>query len=142
MLERSAVFDRIGGAETIDRLVEKFYERMDTLPEAAEIRTLHADDLTSTKDVLKRYLGEWTGGPKDYSSERGHPRLRRRHLPIAIGIPERDAWLLCMAGALEETVADEEARTVLYSEMASLADWMRNQGDNPHDQQRPDHHHH
>ena len=60
--------------------------------------------------VLKKYLGEWLGGPKLYSTERGHPMLRARHLPFAIGVAERDAWLLCMNGALDETIADEAAR--------------------------------
>lgn len=57
-------FTRIGGAGAVDRLVEAFYARMDTLPEAATIRAMHGSDLNATKDVLKRYLGEWMGGPK------------------------------------------------------------------------------
>lgn len=75
-----SMFERIGGPVVIDRLVESFYRRMDALPEAAGIRAMHADDLTSTKQVLKRYLTEWTGGPKLYSPEKGHPRLRQRHM--------------------------------------------------------------
>lgn len=84
-------FDQIGGAQTVDRLVEAFYRRMEALPEARTIRALHPPDLAATKEVLKRYLGEWLGGPKAYSQERGHPRLRMRHLGFRIGIAERDA---------------------------------------------------
>ncbi|MGB2942834.1 MAG: hypothetical protein WBB79_08435, partial [Candidatus Macondimonas sp.] len=62
-----SMFERVGGAPTIDRLVESFYARMDSLPEANVIRAMHAPDLGPTKDVLKRYLGEWMGGPKHYS---------------------------------------------------------------------------
>jgi hemoglobin len=127
------MFERIGGAATVDHLVEAFYARMDTLPEAKTIRALHAPDLGPVKEVLKRYLGEWLGGPTLYSAERGHPRLRQRHLGFPIGNAERDAWLLCMRGALDETIGDAEARQEIYSLLAKLADWMRNQEDNPHD---------
>lgn len=128
-----SMFERVGGAVTIDRLVEAFYQRMDTLPEAKTIRAMHATDLGSVKNILKRYLSEWTGGPKLYSPEKGHPRLRQRHMGFAIGNTERDAWLLCMRGALEETVADDDARQELDAALTKLADWMRNQAGNPDD---------
>lgn len=128
-----SMFERVGGAVTIDRLVEAFYKRMDTLPEAKTIRAMHATDLGSVKNILKRYLSEWTGGPKLYSPEKGHPRLRQRHMGFAIGNTERDAWLLCMRGALEETVADDDARQELDAALTKLADWMRNQAGNPDD---------
>lgn len=127
------LFEFIGGQPTVDRLVDAFYRRMDTLPEAADIRAMHVADLTMTKDVLKRYLGEWLGGPARYSEERGHPRLRMRHLKVFIGPAERDAWMLCMRGALEETVEDGYARAMIEQPLAELAEWMRNDPDNPHD---------
>lgn len=133
------MFERIGGALTIDRLVESFYQRMDLLPEARAIRALHPEDLGPTKQVLKRYLTEWTGGPKLYSVEKGHPRLRQRHLRVPIDVSARDAWLVCMRGALEATIADEAARGALDDALSKLADWMRNQADNPHDAQRGAH---
>jgi len=120
------MFDRIGGAVTIDRLVEAFYRRMETLDEAAVIRAMHPDDLAGTKQVLKRYLSEWTGGPKLYSPEKGHPRLRQRHMGFRIGDTERDAWLSCMRGALQETVIDADALAELDVALSRLADWMRN----------------
>ena len=122
----ASMFKRIGGSATIDRLVERFYEKMDTLPEAQVIRAMHAADLGLIKDVLKRYLTEWTGGPKLYSVEKGHPRLRQRHIGFAIGDAERDAWLLCMRRALEETVTNAAARQDLDRAISGLADWMRN----------------
>jgi hemoglobin len=128
-----SMFERVGGAVTIDRLVEAFYEKMDTVPEAGTIRMMHAPDLGPVKNVLKRYLSEWTGGPKLYSPAEGHPRLRQRHMGFAIGNAERDAWLLCMRGALAETVADDGARQELDNALTKLADWMRNQAGNPHD---------
>jgi hemoglobin len=126
-----SIFDRIGGEIVVDRLVEAFYARMDSLPEAGGIRAMHEADLGSTKRVLKRYLTEWMGGPNLYSSERGHPRLRARHMGFPIGNAARDAWLLCMAGALEETVHDEETRQDIYTAFARLADFMRNRTDEP-----------
>ena len=128
-----SMFDRIGGVVAVDRLVESFYRRMETLPEAQIIRAMHPGDLSSTRQVLKRYLSEWMGGPKLYSPEKGHPRLRQRHLGFSIGAAERDAWLVCMRGALQETVADEAARQELDLTLTKLADWMRNQAGNPHD---------
>jgi hemoglobin len=128
-----SMFERIGGAVTIDRLVESFYLWMETVPEAGTIRAMHAFDLDPVKQVLKRYLSEWMGGPKLYSPEKGHPRLRQRHLGFSIGNAERDAWLTCMRGALRETVTDEAARAELDLALSKLADWMRNQAGNPHD---------
>lgn len=130
---QTTMFERIGGAHSVDRLVEAFYRNMDTLPDAAGIRAMHPADLEPVKQVLKRYLAEWMGGPKLYSAEKGHPRLRKRHMGFAIGNDERDAWLLCMRAALEETVADGEAWQALYASFHKLADWMRNQAGNPHD---------
>ncbi len=119
-------FERVGGQPAVDRIVDAFYRRMDSLPEAAAIRSLHPSDLTETKIVLKKYLGEWLGGPKQYSSERGHPKLRMRHQPFRIGDAERDAWLLCMGGALEEVVPSPSLRKLLFDQLGKVADWMRN----------------
>jgi len=126
-------FSAIGGQAAVDALVDAFYLRMDTLPEARVIRDMHAKDLGSVKNVLKRYLGEWMGGPALYSQERGHPRLRRRHGPFTIGAAERDAWMLCMTGALEEVVENASLRAQLEQSFFKLADWVRNDDGNPHD---------
>ena len=122
----TTMFERIGGSATIDALVDRCYDRMDTLPEAQIIRAMHADDLGLIRNVLKRYLTEWTGGPRLYSVEKGHPRLRQRHIGFAIGDAERNAWMVCMRGALEETVVDTIARQDLDRALSGLADWMRN----------------
>src|SRR3974390_3517789 len=113
----------IGGAPAVDRLLGEVYRRMDVFSEARTIRAMHQDDLTSTKAVLKRYLGEWLGGPALYSQERGHPRLRMRHMRFAIGPAERDAWMLCMRGALDEAVSDENLRSQIGERLYQLADW-------------------
>jgi hemoglobin len=120
-------FEQLGGAPVIDALVERFYAEMDARPEARGIRAMHGGNLEPIKFVLKRYLGEWLGGPKLYSRDRGHPRLRMRHIRFAIGEAERDAWLGCMSAALDGAVADAELRESVYRALASLADHMRNQ---------------
>ena len=80
-----------------------------------------------------RYITEWPGGPQVYSAERGHPRLRRKHLPFAIGQAERDAWMLCMTQALDEVVADPDLKDQLTRAFAKTADFIRNDKGSSHD---------
>jgi hemoglobin len=120
-------FARIGGEEAVHRLVEAFYRRMDTQEEAAIIRAMHGDDLGEIKAVLRLYLTEWLGGPKEYSLRRGPPRLRARHSMLPIGTAERDAWMECMRGALEEVVADAPLRNELEAAFLRVANMLVNQ---------------
>ena len=121
-------YQRIGGAEKVRALVHRFYQIMDELPESYGIRKMHAEDLQNSEDKLFKYLTGWMGGPQLYIQEYGHPMLRRRHLPFAISVSERDQWLLCMNKALQEVVADEVLRKELATAFAGVADHMRNQG--------------
>jgi hemoglobin len=93
-------YEAIGGGDAVARLVQCFYAAMDGLPEMAALRALHPPELAPVREVLTRYLSEWMGGPALYASERGQPRLRKRHLPFTIGPAERDAWMTCMRAAL------------------------------------------
>ena len=95
-------YEILGGAEGVRALVDRFYDLMDELPEAADIRAMHPEDLAESREKLYLFLSGWTGGPPLYMQKHGHPRLRARHLPFPIGIAERDAWMLCMTRALEE----------------------------------------
>ena len=124
----------IGGREAITQLVERFYHYMDTLPAAGGIRALHPPDLSPVKEVLGRYLTEWMGGPAEYSAERGHPRLRRRHLRFSIGEAERDAWMLCMRRALKDVVTDAALSAQLDAAFYKVADFMRNDAAHAHQQ--------
>lgn len=130
-IQPRTAFELLGGQGTIDRLVDDFYDRMETLPEARGIRVMHAADLGPMRALLKKYFGEWLGGPKAYSSERGHPMLRARHLPFPIGLSERDQWLLCMNGALDAMPCEPEIRDHIRGAITNLADWMRNQPGEP-----------
>lgn len=122
----SNLFEQIGGQTTVDRIVDTFYHNMDTLPEASGIRALHATDLSDVKVILKKYLAQWLGGPQTYSQERGHPRLRARHLPFAIGVAERDAWMLCMRSAFKEALDSHPLSEPILEQLQKTADWMRN----------------
>lgn len=90
---------------------------------------MHARNLGPIRVLLKKYLAQWLGGPQTYSQERGHPRLRARHLPFSIGEAERDQWLLCMRGALEQEVADAALRAFILDKLTDLADHMRNRAE-------------
>jgi hemoglobin len=121
------LFDQLGGREGIVRLVDHFYDRMEERPDAAAIRAMHPDDLSNSRRKLVLFLTMWTGGPRTYMEERGHPRMRARHLPFPIDDAARDAWLACMHDALQATVADEGLRHDLGSAFRRIADHMRNQ---------------
>jgi len=119
-------YELLGGAEGLRTLVERFYQLMDTLPEAARIRALHPADLRGSTDKLYKFLSGWLGGPPLYMEEFGHPMLRARHLPFPIEAADRDAWLLCMKRALDEVKLDPLARMQLDQAFYKTADHMRN----------------
>ena len=125
-------YERLGGEQALRQLVDRFYDLMDSRPEAAGIRVMHPDDLSISRDKLFKFLSGWLGGPPLYEEEYGHPRLRARHLPFKIGVEERDAWLLCMEQALEEVLVelgidDRVLLDHLLQSLRKIADHMRNQ---------------
>ncbi|MFN6204181.1 MAG: group II truncated hemoglobin [Acidobacteriota bacterium] len=120
-------FEMIGGETKVRALVDRFYDLMETKPEAAGILALHPPDLQSSREKLFLFLVGWLGGPPLYVQKYGHPRLRARHMPFPIGESERDQWLLCMKQALDEVVELDHLRLHLYQAFFSLADFMRNQ---------------
>jgi hemoglobin len=122
-------YERLGGEAVLRRLVSRFYELMDTLPEAYGIRKLHQPDLASAEEKLFQFLSGWLGGPPLYEQKYGHPRLRARHLPFAIASEEARQWMLCMRQAMAENIADEELRARLDKALDDLALHMRNRPD-------------
>ena len=119
-------YERLGGDQGVRRLVDRFYDLMDSLPEAQGIRKMHAASLDSSRDKLYMFLSGWLGGPGLYVEKYGHPRLRARHLPFAIGEAERDAWMHCMSQALDELELDPMLRDHLKQSLWNTADHMRN----------------
>lgn len=122
-------YDLLGGEAGIRRLVDRFYDLMDTAPEAATIRRLHATSLKASREKLHLFLTGWTGGPPVYVEKHGHPRLRARHLPFTISSRERDEWMWCMDRALAEQEMPGEVRAHLAERFRQLADHMRNHPD-------------
>jgi hemoglobin len=119
-------FAAIGGVPALVQLVDRFYHHMTIVPEAASILALHPANLEPVKDILVRYLTEWTGGPRVYSLERGHPQLRHRHQRFRIGAAERAAWLTCMRAALTEIVPNPELRAELDTSFTKVANSILN----------------
>jgi hemoglobin len=124
----SSPFDRLGGEPGVRTLVDRFYDLMDLEPVYAGIRALHPTDLQGSRDKLFLFLCGWLGGPDLYIQRFGHPRLRARHLPYAIGLSERDQWMACMMQAMQEQQLDEALAQRLAEAFFGTADWMRNKG--------------
>ena len=125
-IEPPSVYDLIGGAEPLRALVDRFYDLMDLTPEFAILRALHPSTLAGSRDKLYMFLSGWSGGPSLYIEQYGHPRLRARHLPYPIATPERDQWLRCMAGALQDNGIELQLQERLMQSFYETADWMRN----------------
>lgn len=115
-----------GGVEKVLQLVETFYDIMDTDPKVTVLRAMHQPDLTQAREKLFMFLTGWTGGPQLYVERYGHPMLRKRHLPFAIGESERDQWMYCMIRAMHQLEFDETLMTKLASQLYGVADFMRN----------------
>jgi hemoglobin len=120
-------YEQIGGADAVGRLSEAFY---DVIEERSP--TLRAMLPASTKNTRKKfamYLSGWLGGPPVYEEKWGHPRLRMRHMPFAIGTPEADDWMRCMRLAMDRAAVREPLRTFLDERFGQLALHMRNQAE-------------
>lgn len=122
-------YDAVGGEAGVRRLVDRFYDLMDAVPQFARIRALHPADLTGSRDKLAAFLSGYLGGPPVYQARYGHPMLRARHLPFAIGEEERDQWMACMMLAMEDVGLDTALRDALTEAFFRTADWMRNRAD-------------
>ncbi|NIB39066.1 group II truncated hemoglobin [Pseudomaricurvus alkylphenolicus] len=114
------------GDDKIRELASAFYDAMDELTEAEDIRRMHSDNLDEIKEKLYEYLCGWMGGPPKYMEKYGTICLTDPHKPYAIGAEHRDQWLLCMDRALEKIGAPEQVKTMLKDPMYDLADFIRN----------------
>ena len=117
---------QILGENGIRHLTNTFYDIMDSLPEAAGLRAMHAKDLSAMKEKLADYLIGWMGGPPLYADKYGTVCMTTPHEPYHIGPAERDQWLLCMDKALEQTGASEELVEMLKIPLFRIADAVRN----------------
>jgi hemoglobin len=127
MSEQKTTYELIGGAEKLRELVDRFYDLMALDPAYEGIRVMHPGDLSSSGDKLFLFLSGWMGGPDLFVQQYGHPRLKARHMPFAIGISERDQWLQCMRQALQDVGIRGLLFERLMQSFFTTADWMRNQ---------------
>ncbi|WP_337017354.1 globin [Oceanobacillus massiliensis] len=122
-ISNRTIYEAIGGFETIQNLVNAFYNRVENHP---ALTPIFPEDLTETARKQSLFLTQFFGGPRLYEEERGHPMLRRRHLPFEITPSRRDAWLSCMAEALSEAEIDEPYRTAIFEKLTLTANHMMN----------------
>ncbi len=119
-------YDLIGGEEKVRALIARFYDLMDHDPDYYGIRKLHPVSLGSSREKLFMFLTGWLGGPPLYEQAYGHPRLRARHMHVAIGISERDQWMACMTRAMIDIGVEGKLRERLVQSFMKTADFMRN----------------
>jgi hemoglobin len=118
------VYDRVGGMTFFERLVDRFYEGVAADP---VLRPIYPEpDLAGARHRLTLFLAQYWGGPRTYDRGRGHPRLRMRHFPFAIGPAERDRWLLHMRAALAELAPPEDLADAFERYFDNAAEAMRN----------------
>ncbi len=123
------LYELIGGETGLRSLVNRFYDIMDTAPEAKEIRAFHAKSLAQSREKLFMFLSGLSGGPALYAEKYGQPRLRQRHMSFSIGEVERDQWLWCMNKALDESEMHPSVKGHLKTRFAEVADFMRNEAE-------------
>jgi hemoglobin len=123
----TSLYEMLGGEKGLRALVDRFYDIIDSAPEAKKIRSFHAKSLKRSREKLFMFLSGWSGGPQLYVETFGHPRLRMRHFPFSIGTVERDQWLWCMNKALDESHLDPRVVEFLKVRFSEVADFMRNQ---------------
>lgn len=117
------VYEYVGGDPFFVELVERFYAGVASDP---IIRPMYPDDLTESKAHLVGFLVQFWGGPQTYSEQRGHPRLRMRHFPFAIGDAEAESWFRNMAAAVESMQLDDVVGPVLLEYFERAANAMIN----------------
>jgi len=118
-------YDQVGGHAFFERLVENFYAEVE---HDELLRPMYPEDLSDSKRHFEMFLEQYWGGPRRYSEERGHPRLRMRHAPFRINRAARDAWLAAMSTALERERANlnDEQFKELHDYFDMAAHQMRN----------------
>jgi len=122
------IYAGIGSDQPFYDLVEAFYQGVENEP---ILRSLYPADLTESKKHLALFLIQRFGGHSHYAEERGHPRLRMRHVPFTIGQAESDAWLRTMFAAVDAIPAFEPYHEALHRYFADAAAFLINKTDVP-----------
>lgn len=119
-------FDMIGGEATVRLLANRFYDIMQSAPEAEELYRIHPLPLDKIRQKFFEFLSGWLGGPPLFEQQYGHPRLRARHLPFPVDQQLRDQWMFCMNTALNEVIEQKNLREGIRLSFAQLATHMIN----------------
>lgn len=125
--ELDTTFQSAGGEAGIRRLVDSFYEQMDTDPRYRTIRNWHPADLTRSRDKLTLFLCGWMGGPRLYQEKYGSISIPGAHAHLSVGAEEMQMWLDCMADALAQQPYPSSLREYLSEQLAKPADMIRRQ---------------
>ena len=114
------------GPDILSQLVDAFYEKVAAHP---KLKPIFPEDLTETARKQKQFLTQYLGGPNIYSQEHGHPMLRARHMPFPITPDRAQAWLECMAVAMDEVGLEGKIRDDFYHRLVLTAHHMTNRPD-------------
>jgi hemoglobin len=124
MMDEANIYGIIG-EEGFTRLVAAFYRQV---PEDDILSRLYpADDLAGAEQRLRDFLIYRFGGPQRYVEERGHPRLRARHIPFRVDQSARDRWMHLMSNALADAALPVEVEQLLRAFFGHMSTFMINQ---------------
>lgn len=122
----ASLYEMIGGEKTTLALCQRFYDIMEQDPKVAQLRAIHPEELSVTRQKFFEFMTGWLGGPSLYEKKYGHPQLRARHLHVKVDELMISQWLYCMSRALEESVTDHQLRQVIWNNLLPLARHMKN----------------
>ncbi|MDS9470381.1 globin [Sporosarcina pasteurii] len=114
------------GAEKLSELIDLFYSKVAVHP---DLYPIFPDDLTETARKQKQFMTQYLGGPNLFSEEHGHPMMKARHMPFPITPTRAEAWLSCMAEAMDEVELDENIRDFFFRRLVLTAKHMVNKED-------------
>jgi hemoglobin len=123
---KQSPYEMVGGESGVRQIVNRFYDIMNDVPEAARIRAMHTADLSPMRERLFEFLSGWLGGPPLYFQRPDHKCIVSAHRPFAIGEAERDEWMMCMRRALEDCHVPKDARELLDQPFLRMAEAFRN----------------
>jgi hemoglobin len=124
VIDEPTLYDAAGGMPFFEALIGRFYDGVATDPILAPLYP--PDDLAGARHRLTLFFAQYWGGPRTYDAERGHPRLRMRHMPFPIGAAERDAWLRLMHASIDAAGAPGDVADRLRAYVDMAAEAMRN----------------
>jgi hemoglobin len=121
-----STYQLIGGEATARAISKRFYDIMESDPQAKELFAIHKNDMSIIREKFFEFLSGWLGGPALFEQKYGHPRLRARHLPFPVTEQLRDQWMYCMNKALDENIDNKVIRRQISAAFSQLATHMIN----------------